>query len=188
MFFKKNNKLKNIHFYKYSRVLKKFKLKAEIKNKNFFKSFDFKKKLFFFLKENRLLIKDLFFHKFVKQKTVTKFFFNLKKFNVNKLINFFEFSLFNIVIQSNFLIFKKDVLFFLKNDFIFVNGSCIKNNFYQIKVGDRVQIVLNKNYYFYLKNFNKILKNLTSKIKLNIRKNFSKKKDFYKQKSQRTPN
>ncbi len=132
-------------------------------------------------------MKDLFFNKFVKQKKITKFLFNFKKFNVNKLLFYFEFSLFNIIIQSNFLILKKDIFFFIKSGFVFVNGFCIKNKFFQLNIGDRLQILLNKNYYVYLRNFNKLLKHLNNKIKLNIKKNFSKKKDFYKQKTQRTP-
>lgn len=129
----------------------------------------------------------MFFNKFVKQKKITKFLFNFKKFNINKLLFYFEFSLFNVVMQSNFLILKKDVFFFINNGFVFVNGFCIKNKFFQLNIGDRLQILLNKNYYIYLRNFNKLLKHLNNKIKLNIKKNFSKKKDFYKQKSQRTP-
>ena len=77
--------------------------------------------------------------------------------------------------------------FFIKSGFVFVNGFCIKNKFFQLNIGDRLQILLNKNYYIYLRNFNKLLKHLNNKIKLNIKKNFSKKKDFYKQKTQRTP-
>lgn len=184
-FFKKFNKIKSVYFYKYWRL--KNKVKKKIKLKSFFKTFDLKKKLFFLLKENRSIVKDLFFHKFIKQKKLTKFFSNFKNSGINKILKMFEFSLFNITIQSHFVVFKKDVNYFIKNGFIFVNTVPVRNNFFILKIGDRVQVILNKNYYRYIRIFTKTIKNLSYKIRLKMRKNFLKKKDFFKQRSSNTP-
>ncbi len=110
-----------------------------------------------------------------------------KHFSIKKLVFFFEFSLFNILIQSHFLVFKKDIFFFLKNNLVFVNGVVVSNKFFFLKIGDCVQLILNNEYYYYFRNFNKILKSFNYKIRLNVRKLFLKKKDLYKQKSSRAP-
>lgn len=186
-FLKKFNKIKSIYFYKYWKLNKKFRFKNKLLSKNFSKTFDFKKKIFFILKENRSILKDLFFTKFFRQKKITKFINFFKHFPLKKIIRFFEFSLFNVLIQSHFLVFKKDVFFFLKNNLIFVNGSPVSNKFFFLNLGDRVQLILNNDYYLFFRNFNKILKSLSYKIRLSVRKLFLKKKDLYKQKPSRTP-
>ncbi len=187
-FLKKFNKIKSIYFYKYWKLNKKFRAKNKSFLKNFSKTFDLKKKIFFLLKENRSILKDLFFSKFIKQKKITKFVHIFKHFPIKKIIFFFEFSLFNILIQSHFLVFKKDVIFFLKNNLVFVNGRVVSNKFFFLGVGDRVQLVLNNEYYFFFRSFNKILKAFSYKIRLSVRKIFLKKKDLYKQKASRVPN
>jgi hypothetical protein len=84
-------------------------------------------------------------------------------------------------------VFKKDVIFFLKNNLVFVNGKVVSNKFFFLKVGDCVQLVLNNEYYFFFRSFNKILKAFSYKIRLSVRKIFLKKKDLYKQKASRVP-
>jgi len=140
------------------------------------------------LRENRSILSTLFFSKFTRQKKITKFISIFKHFSIKKIIQFFEFSLFNILIQSHFFIFKKDVIFFLKNGFVFVNGKPVLNKFFFLNIGDRVQITLNSDYYFFFRNFSKVLKSFNYKIRLSMRKIFLKKKDLYKQKSSRVPN
>ena len=186
-FLKKFNKIKSVYFYKYWKLGKKFRLKNKLLPKNFAKTFDLKKRLFFILKENRAILKDLFFTRFIRQKKITGFISFFKHFPLKKIIQFFEFSLFNILIQSHFLVFKKDILFFLKNGLIFVNGAPILNKFFSLSVGDRVQLILNNDYFLFFRNFNKILKSFNYKIRLSVRKLFLKKKDLYKQKTTRTP-
>lgn len=186
-FFKKFNKLRSFYFYKYWRLNKKFKkIKLSLK-KNFSKNFDLKKKIFFLLKENRSIISNLFFSKFTRQKKITFFLSKFKHFSIKKIVKFFEFSLFNILIQSHLLIFKKDIDFFFKNGFIFVNGIVVFNKFFFLNVGDRVQISISNQYYFFFRNFSKVLKSFNYKIRLSMRKIFLKRKDFYKQKSNKTP-
>lgn len=186
-FLKKFNKLRSFYFYKYWRLNKKLKKNKVGLIKNFSKNFDLKKKIFFLLKENRSIISNLFFSKFTRQKKITSFLSKFRHFSIKKIIKFFEFSLFNILIQSHFLIFKVDVAYFLKNGFVFVNGQSVLNKFFLLSVGDRVQISLNNHYYLFFRNFNKILKAFNYKIRLSMRKIFLKRKDFYKQKSTRTP-
>ena len=185
--FKKYNSLKFIYFHK---TLNKFKTKSlyfykKKKRTSFPKFFDFKKRLFGLLKENRDILKVLFLNKFCKQKKVTKFIQKFKhKSIINKLL-WFECSLFNILIQSNFITYKSDIYFFLKNGFIFVNGKVVTNMFYQVCIGDRVQLVISNMYYHYHRFVKLFLKKIIFKIKQKQKQ--KKTFDLYKQRSRYIP-
>ena len=85
----------------------------------------------------------------MKQNRITKFFsrFKHKTFLGKTLL--FELSLFNIMVQTTFSFFKKDIYFFINNGFVFVNGFLCKNTFLTLKLGDRIQMTLSKQFYLY---------------------------------------
>lgn len=83
--------------------------------------------------------------------------------------------------RSKFFYFFNDIFFFLKEKLVFVNNKLIINPFFILKIGDKIQIIFNKNFFYFFK-FNIVIffKNLLKlKIKIwNLNKN---KLNFYKQ-------
>lgn len=192
MFLNKKENLKKFILYRNNFLKKKFFSKKLKKKKIKFKSnkkfWDIKKKFFSTILENHKFFKIYFKNKFLKKKKLLKFLKNRKSLELNKLYSSFELLLFNVLLRTQTLHFLNNIFFFIENGYIFVNGVCERNPFLKLKVGDRVQLVINSNFYiFYKINLLKYLKKL-AKIKFKVWKIHKIKFNFYKQLSKSSPN
>lgn len=192
MLFKRQNALKSAYYKKIYRQYKKKRFtffKKKTKHKRFSRKFlDLKKKFFFTLRNNRKLIQTLFLKNFLRQKMLTKFF---KKFKHKTLLNktlVFEFSLFNILIQSSFNFLKTDMDFLINRGFVFLNGINCKNPFKMLKLSDTLQLAINSNFYLY-NNFSKNwIRRVVYKIRCRMNYKSGKVYDMYKKRGKHTPN
>lgn len=181
-FLKKKKKNRFTRFLKF-KYFNFFFFNKKKKKKNFFKLFDFKKKIRKYLLDNLQFFNFFFKTNFLKKQKTKKF---IKKFNnipTDKKFFYFEFFLFNILFRSKFFFFINDVFSFIFNGLIFINNKISYNPFINVNIGDKIQIILNKNFYIFFKlNIFFFLKNLFKfKLKVwNLNKN---KLDFYKQNS-----
>jgi ribosomal protein S4 len=121
-----------------------------------------------YILENYKLIKKLFFNKFAKNKKIMKFLKLNKTQPSNQLFVKLEFHLFNILLRSHLVFFLNDLFFFIKNNYIYVNGNIVNNPFFKINVGDRIQLIIFKNYYLFFKSNLLIFYKNLFKIKLKI--------------------
>jgi ribosomal protein S4 len=147
----KNLKLKN--FNKISRL----KIKTDHSDVN--KFLELKKRWYKIFSKNRGLLKVYSNIKKKKQFQLTKIFYkNIKReVKLNFLKN--EFTLANLIVRSKFVFTNTEAIFFVKNGFVFVNGFCIVNPKHVISVGDVVNIIFLKNYFFFFKtNFSQKLR------------------------------
>ena len=193
-FFKKLNRLdkkayNNLTIDSFFKKFNSFFYKKE-KTHNFGsqKTLFLKRGFFSILLENRKLIKTINFFKFKKQKTITKF---LKKKVFVPTKNFYlsnEFLLVNILLRSQFFFFKTDIIFFLYNKYVFVNGFTVNSLNKILCVGDRIQLVVSDNYYYFFRTHKFFTKLFLQKIKKKVFRMFKPKNDMYKQKSNYTPN
>jgi hypothetical protein len=73
----------------------------------------------------------------------------------------FEFSITNILLNSHFFLNKNDIVFFIKNKYIYVNNKVISDINYEINKNDIINICFNKYYYFlYRKHINSLNLNI----------------------------
>lgn len=152
------------------------------------KFYDLKKRSFYYLNENLKLVKFFFLKKFSKTKNIKKFIHKTKAINKQKFYLIFELMLFNCLLRSLLIQFFNDVFYFIKNGLVFVNGLVIKNPYYITNVGDKIQLIILKNfYYFYIFKKSLLLKYLF-KIKIKIWALNKSKINYYKQVSSRVQN
>lgn len=192
-FFKKNNKLIHVNLYRLN-FLKNLSNNKSFKNKFFKKKFrtskfiDFKFNSFRIFYQNRVILKNLMFLKKMKQQKTTRFLSKITKQSLIDFSSFFEFSLFSLLIKSKICNSFSESLFFINNGLVFVNGKKSYNPFFQINVGDVIQISLSdKIFNFFKINFNKKVKILNT-LKYIIWKNHRFRNNFYKQPYNRVPN
>lgn len=84
-------------------------------------------------------------------KKFSKMIRNLIKKPTLTFLNKFELSLISILQRSNFFFNSVDTKFFIKAGFVFVNGLVIKNLMYTTKLNDRINIILDDDYFSYYK-------------------------------------
>lgn len=156
-FFKKINSIKNYYInknnltrnYNFESNFNNFKIDRNLN----FKNYDFvEKKLFYYL-NNRKIFKNIFQKNKKKEYYLNKFFKKIIKNKSKNFINFFEFSIKNILLISNFLLSKKDLNFFIINNYVYLNNNLLSNINYILKKNDIVSIIYNKYYYFLYKNY-----------------------------------
>lgn len=123
------------------------------------KFLDLKKRWYKTFTNNRFLLKFFTNIKKTKQFQSTRFFSKtLKKTPQSNLLTR-EFSLLNILIRSKLVFTINEALFFLKNNFVFVNGTCVTNPAHFIKLGDVINLSFCKKYFFFFKtSFNQKLR------------------------------
>jgi len=173
--FKKVNSVKNLYLTKYN-FFKNFNnlnlnsIKIVNKDSLFFKNFDFVEKKLSIFKNNRKILKNIFKKNKKIDFYVNKFFKKFSKMNNYNFMNVFEFSISNILLNSQFFLNKNDVFFFIKNKYVYVNNKSIFNINYEVNKGDIVNICFNK-YYFFL--YRKYINNLN--LNVNKYNNFFKK-------------
>lgn len=121
------------------------------------------------LKQVRLKIYN-FYHKKSRNYKITKFFLKLS-YNttlLNWLLNW-EFKLINIILRSKILRSYNQALDFISYGYIFVNSTVITNKDFLIKLGDLIQIPVNKQWFIndrlQTSSFNVFLKDLNKYIR-----------------------
>ena len=172
IFFKKincfltNKNYKSVIFNKLMFTLKKKNLNFKPINKKFFREnqYTINNKIIKTINFNRKVFKLFFLKKYSKQKKITKHISSIikKKYRHAHLFNS---NLCFVLLRSHFFFFLNDAYFFLKKSFIFVNGLVVKNNFFDLKVGDCIQIIKSDFYYDYMFNINKFFKQKIKKLK-----------------------
>ena len=143
--------------------MKDKKLISIKKKKNEKGNFFFKKFFFKTLLKCRKNIKNYFFlNKKTRQKKLTKFIFSEVKLkgSYNSAI---EYTVLNLLLRSQLFFFLRDVLFFIKQGYIYINSIATYNN-KTMQVGDCIQIPIFKKFYKYYKRCKKFFK---KKTKLN---------------------
>ena len=131
----------------------------------------------------RFTFKKIFNLKFKYQYKLTKYFFNFNKILKTKIFYFTELTLKNILIKSKFINNECEVDFFIKNNYIYLNGFKCNNKELQVFVNDFIQLIINIKYYISYKWFI----NFFLKTKRTFRFNFLKKlKKIYKIKQLRS--
>jgi hypothetical protein len=125
-------------------------------NQNFKKdidyvNFDYRYKINKYVSNNRFILLSFFKYNLKRQFKKNKFISKLVKLPFNFFLKNFEFSILNILLRSSFFFNHRDVFFFLKNNFFFVNGLNLKNINYTFNVNDVFMMSLNKYYFFYYK-------------------------------------
>ncbi len=191
-FFKKDSKLNHFNLYKVN-FLKSFSAfrydtaDSDYDFKTFNKFVDLKQNSFLIFYKNRKLFKKLLFIKKLNQDKSTRFFSKILKLNFRSFINFYEFSLINCLIKSNFCsTFKESYTLILKKQ-IYINGFVEINPFFQLGVGDVIQISMSDNFFNFFKvNLEKKFKSLNT-IKHIIWKNHRFGSNFYKQPYNKVP-
>lgn len=136
---------------------------------------------------NRKIIRRVFFLKFYKQKKITKFLTRYNKLQPKYFYRTFELMLFNVLLRSHFFFFYTDVMYFLENSYVFVNGVVVTNKYKQLLIGDRIQICFNSNYYLYVRQIKIYVNNCFKKMKKKLSRFYRPRKDLYKQKSNYFP-
>ena len=80
---------------------------------------------------------------YYRQRRVSNFFLNFKKQNNLYFFKIFEFMVFSLVKRSNFFFGYGMVNMMLKLGLVFVNAISVVDRFFQVFVGERVQIIIN---------------------------------------------
>lgn len=96
--------------------------------------------------ENRKIFTTVSNYQNLRQKQFTNLFSAFFKKYFLKTILAFEFNLVNILLKSRFFFSKNQAQFAIQNSCIFVNGVLVEKNIF-IKVGDRIQLIINPAYY-----------------------------------------
>lgn len=155
---------------------------------NEFKSIRMRKGFFSILLENRKIIKNFFCLKNKKQKFINKLLTAKTHIPQKKIYTNFEFNIVNILLRSQFFFFKADAVFFLQKGCVFLNGQRVFNINTTCVLGDRVQLVICQNYYFYFRTKKNFLTLFLKKLNKKYYRSLKVKLDFYKQRSRYYPN
>jgi ribosomal protein S4 len=133
-------KKKSTYFLKSTKIHQKKKNKQPINVKHKFNRFFF---------QNRKVFQAFFGKIGLRQHKFTKMFSNFFKKNTYSLLTSFEFVISNILIRSRFVFTKEQAYDLVRKHLVFVNGSLITNIHYTLTVGDRLQLILNKRFFFF---------------------------------------
>nr|YP_010632196.1 ymf76 [Cryptocaryon irritans]WBP62312.1 ymf76 [Cryptocaryon irritans] len=154
------NRISKKYFYTLKK--KKFLIKNKFKclfkrNKkrfnryNIWNSYRIRKKFFLYSLENKKLFNFFFFKNKHRKKNLKTFLKKKKHLTPNLFFIKLEMSLIGVLNRTNFFNSLNDIYYFLKNNYIFINGLVVKNPFFQLTVGDRIQLIVFKNYFFFYK-------------------------------------
>lgn len=163
--FKRINSIKNSYLLKYNLYKRSFfeKNYVSINNELIFKNFDFIERKLFFLKNNRKILKNVFKKNKKIEQFINKFLKKISKTSNFDFLNFFEFSLNNVLINSGFFLSKNDTYFFIKNQYIYVNNKVNTKINFELSSGDIINLSFNKYYYF-------LFRKSVNSLNLNINK------------------
>lgn len=99
--------------------------------------------------KNRELINYFLYFKKIKQHRNTKYFSQFKFKNPFQIFQTFNYNVISMLYFSNLFYSHYQILFFIKNKFIYKNGQVVHSCFTTFKLGDRLNIIFSKKYYFY---------------------------------------
>jgi hypothetical protein len=166
------NQIKNYYFNNFLRIDKDADINKNIMN---CKNYDMFSKNYFLFYKNRNILRYFLKFKLNRQYKFNKLVKNLIKKSLFNFIYLFEYRLNNILIKSQFFFNHRDADFFIKNNFVYINGVIINNPNYLIKSFDIISLSYDKYYYFfYRKSLNNISNNL-NKINTKIWKSKNRK-------------
>lgn len=193
-FFKKKVKTNHVHLYRLSFLknlyINRFNFKKTFLSKRKSKGSKFlelKSTSFRLFLQNRKILGNLFFLKNTKQYKTTKVFSKLIKSDIKVFSKFFEFSLLNFLVKVKFCYTFSEAFCLINKGMVFVNGTKVSNPYFQLNLGDVVQLILLDNFFTFFKmNTQKKIKLLNS-LKHIIWKNNRFKNNFYKQQYNRVP-
>ena len=190
-FFKKfKNKKKKVNLLNSSLNLfffnKSFNMHKNINNQ--FNIIPLRRGFFKILLNNRKLIKTIYFLKFKKQKSITNVLLKQIFTPTNQIYLKTEFNIVNLLIRSQFFFFKNDANYFIKSSYVYVNGLIITNLNKKLSIGDRIQLEIHSNYYFYFRSQKSYSNYFLNKIKHKINRMLKPKNNLYKQHSNYIPN
>lgn len=112
---------------------------------------------------NRKIFESLMGFKSLRQLRFTRYFSNFFKKNFLSIIYSLEFNITNILIKSRFTFTKQGAISLLKNNFVFLNGSCINSEHVTLKVSDRLQLIISKSFFYYYRRYLSTLQALKKK-------------------------
>lgn len=138
---------KNIFFYNLDFIKLNNKLMLDID----YVSFDYRYKINKYVNNNRDILLSFFKYNLKRQFKKNKFISKLSKLPFNYFLNNFELNLSNILLRSSLFFNTRDVYFFLKNNFFYINGFNLKNFNYVFNINDVFIMSFNKYYFFYYK-------------------------------------
>lgn len=167
--FDESSKINNFTNFKIQNFYKNFFYNKEY---DFYssKNFEFKKKYKNTIKLNRLIFNFFLKKRIFREFKFNKFFKKTIKLDYNNFLYLFNFNLNFVLIQSNFFSNSKDIDFFIKNRFIYVNDKIATTSNLILTKYDIIKISYNQYYYLYHRFFlNRILNNL---LKLNNKLNY----------------
>ena len=184
LFFKKKHAMKVLVSKRLSFILRKRKKLKKIKSKKVDNGNFFFKKFFYktLLKSIKFLRLFFFFNKKTRQRKITKTIFRNQKHNYMYNNNSYEYALYNIILRSHFCLFLSDVIFLIKNNYIYLNGVVVTQHNTTILVHDFIQLKINKHIYNYIQFSKKFLKKKLALFRLNSWKFFKQK--LFKQQQQ----
>jgi hypothetical protein len=109
----------------------------------------FRRKFKTILPVNRLMLSNILGKKITYQYKFSAYikYYLKKTFKDTFLLQ--ELTLFNILIRSHLFFGDKDLNFFLKNSFIYINNQVTHNKSQLLRESDKINFVFNKQYFFY---------------------------------------
>lgn len=193
LFFKKKESRDSLISKRISIVLKRRKRFKLFKSKKIDKGNFFLKKFFFkiLLKNRKFLNKLFYYNKPKKQNKLTKKIYFFSEKSNNRSTSILEHSLLNMLLKSNLFFFHKDVFFFIKSGFVYINGLPVTDHNSRLNEGDIIQLPINNIVYKYVSMSRKFLKKKMSLFRFTtwkfFKKKFFKKKNGFRIKKRKSP-
>lgn len=159
------NRLNNCYFNNFLKINEDADFE---KNNMIYKTFDMHKKNHFLFFKNRNILRYFLKSKLNRQFKFNKFVKNLIKKPMFNFVYLFEYKLINILIKSQFFFNHRDANFFIKNNFVYVNGFVVNNPNYLIKPFDVLSLSFNKYYYFFYRKSLNDVSNTLNKISTKV--------------------
>jgi len=100
-------------------------------------------------KRNREAINYFIKFRAMKQYRKTKYFGQFKSKSPFKMFKIFNYNVFSMLYFSNLFYSYHQILYFIKHQFVYKNGSPVRHKYITFSVGDRLNIIFSKRYYFY---------------------------------------
>lgn len=159
----KNELIDKISFFKNNILEQNYEDNIDINDLYIFNNFEFFEKKLSIYKTNRYLLKNIFNYKFKRKMFLDKFFKKMIKLDNKNYLNILEYSIKNILLNSNFIINNKDLIFFFKNGMIYLNNKITYNKNLILKKNDVISLCYNKYYYFiYINYLDSIINNVNN--------------------------
>lgn len=136
---------------KVKKVLKKKKKLRKWKKKRRVRLFqiNLKKNYRQFWSKNRAALNYFISFRAPTEHRKTKYFSQFRSRTPMQMFNIFNHNVFSMLYFSNFFYSYKQIMHFVRNQFIFKNGELVKSKYTVFVLGDRLNVVFSKRYYFY---------------------------------------